>query len=49
MNRRVFPDFFQAYVPDPPHPRSALSRNVIVVAVAEYLPRARAFPFNATV
>ena len=43
------PDFFQAYVPDPPHPAAALSRSVIVVAVAEYLPRAMAWPFNATV
>ena len=42
----VLPDFFQAYVPVPPHP--AGSRSVIVVAVAEYVPRARALPFSAT-
>ena len=45
----VFPDLFQAYVPDPAHPLPVSRPNVIVVAVAEYLPRARGWPFRATV
>ena len=47
-NCTVFPDFFQAYVPDP-HTRRPCSRSVIVVAVAVYFPRAMGWPFNATV
>ena len=45
----VFPDLFQAYVPAPAHPLPVSRSNVIVVAVAEYLPRARALPFSDTV
>ena len=37
----VFPDFFHAYMPDPAQPLPVSRSNVIVVAVAEYLPRAR--------
>ena len=45
----VFPDFFHAYTPAPEHPLPLSRLNVIVVAVAEYLPRARAWPFIDTV
>jgi hypothetical protein len=50
VNLRVLPVFLQAYVPDPEHPLPPFSRpNVIVLAVAEYLPRAMTVRFNATV
>ena len=49
VNLSLFPDFLHVYLPRPPHPFAAGSRSVIVVAVAEYLPRARALPFKATV
>jgi hypothetical protein len=45
----LFPNFFQAYVPVPVHPLAFSRANVIVVAVAEYEPRASAKPFCFTV